>query len=93
MEGLHDLDRRRRIREQRGEFDPRPGLHRQTSQPADCRAIDQPFSAVYTRALLDALMQNHIQTPDDLQLGQPAKSSHVRKAGFSLLIDKYTEST
>jgi Sulfatase len=50
-----------------GEFDPRPGyIVKLPNQQAPAR-IDQPFSAVSTRALLDALIQNHLQTPADLQ--------------------------
>ena len=53
---------------QGGVFDPRPGYivklpHQQT--PA---RIDGAFSAVSTRALLDALMHNKLQTPSDLQM-------------------------
>jgi hypothetical protein len=50
-----------------GEFDPRPGyIVKLPNQQAPAR-IDQPFSAVSTRALLDALIQNHLRTPADLQ--------------------------
>jgi hypothetical protein len=50
-----------------GEFDPRPGyIVKLPNQQAPAR-IDQTFSAVSTRALLDALIQNHLQTPADLQ--------------------------
>jgi hypothetical protein len=50
-----------------GEFDPRPAyIVKLPSQRTPAR-IDQPFSAVSTRALLDALLQGHLQTPADLQ--------------------------
>jgi len=50
-----------------GEFDPRPAyLVKLPDQQIPAR-IDQPFSAVSTRALLDALLQGHLQTPADLQ--------------------------
>jgi Sulfatase len=49
-----------------GQFDDRPGYivklpHQQ--QPA---TIDAPFAAIRTRALLDAIMDHRIQTPQDL---------------------------
>jgi len=44
---------------------PVTSLSSLTSKPL--LGIDQPFSAVSTRALLDALTQNHLQTPADLQ--------------------------
>jgi hypothetical protein len=50
-----------------GEFDPRPGYIVKLPNQQTPSRIDQPFSAVFTRALLDALMQNRLQTPADLQ--------------------------
>jgi hypothetical protein len=51
-----------------GEFDPRPAyLVKLPNQKISAR-IDQPFSAVSTRALFDALLQKKIQTPADLQV-------------------------
>ncbi len=50
-----------------GEFDPRPAYIVKLPNQQNSVRIDQPFSAVSTRALLDALIQHHIQTPDDLQ--------------------------
>ena len=50
-----------------GEFDPRPAYIIKLANQQTAARIDQPFSAVGTRALLDALLQDHIQTPADLQ--------------------------
>jgi hypothetical protein len=51
-----------------GKFDSRPVyLVKLPNQQTSLR-VDQSFSAIYTRALFDALMQNHIQTPADLQV-------------------------
>jgi hypothetical protein len=50
-----------------GEFDPRPGYIVKLPDQQIAARIDQPFSAVSTRALFDALMQGHIRTPSDLQ--------------------------
>jgi hypothetical protein len=50
-----------------GEFDPRPAyIVKLPTQKTPAR-IDQLFSAVSTRALLQALLQEHLQTPADLQ--------------------------
>jgi hypothetical protein len=50
-----------------GEFDDRPAyIVKLPGQNAPAH-IDQPFSAVHTRALFDALLQNRLQTPADLQ--------------------------
>jgi Sulfatase len=51
----------------RGEFDSRPAYIVKLPNQQTRATIDQSFSAVSTRALMDALMQNHLQTPDDLQ--------------------------
>ena len=50
-----------------GEFDARPGYIVKLPNQQVPLHIDEPFSAVSTRGLLDALMQNQIQTPADLQ--------------------------
>jgi Sulfatase len=50
-----------------GEFDPRPAYIVKLPNQQTPARIDQPFSAVSTRALLDALLRNHVQTPADLQ--------------------------
>jgi arylsulfatase A-like enzyme len=50
-----------------GEFDPRPAYIVKLSNQQTAAHIDQPFSAVNTRALLDALIQNRLRTPADLQ--------------------------
>ena len=50
-----------------GEFDPRPGYIVKLPNQQTPATIDQPFSAVSTRALLDALMLNHLQTPAELE--------------------------
>ena len=50
-----------------GEFDPRPAYIVKLPNQKTPARIDRPFSAVSTRALLDALLQNHLQTPADLQ--------------------------
>jgi hypothetical protein len=50
-----------------GEFDPRPGYIVKLPNQQTAASIEQPFSAVSTRALLDALIQNHLQTTDDLE--------------------------
>jgi hypothetical protein len=49
-----------------GEFDPRPAYIIKLSNQQTGARIDQSFSAVSTRALLDALIRNQIQTPVDL---------------------------
>jgi hypothetical protein len=51
----------------RGEFDPRPAYIVKLPNQHTSATIDQPFSAVSTRALLDALLQNQLHTPTDLQ--------------------------
>jgi hypothetical protein len=50
-----------------GEFDPRPAYIVKLPNQKSPARIDKPFSAVSTRALLDALLQDHLQTPADLQ--------------------------
>ena len=50
-----------------GEFDPRPAYIVKLPNQQTSAHIDQPFSAVSTRALLDALIQNRLRTPADLQ--------------------------
>ncbi len=50
-----------------GEFDPRPAYIVKLPNQRTSARIDQPFSAVSTRALLDALIRDHLQTPADLQ--------------------------
>jgi hypothetical protein len=50
-----------------GEFDPRPAYIVKLPNQQTPARIDQPFSAVSTRALLEALLQNNLQTPADLQ--------------------------
>jgi hypothetical protein len=50
-----------------GEFDPRPAYIVKLPNQQTSARIEQPFSAISTRALLDALMQNHLQTSADLQ--------------------------
>jgi hypothetical protein len=50
-----------------GEFDPRPAYIVKLPNQQTPERIDQPFSAVSTRALLDALIQNHLQSPADLK--------------------------
>ena len=51
----------------RGEFDPRPAYIVKLPNQQISARIEQPFSAVSTRALLDALLHDHLQTPADLQ--------------------------
>jgi hypothetical protein len=50
-----------------GEFDPRPAYIVKLPNQQTPSRIDQPFSAVSTHALLDGLLQDHLQTPADLQ--------------------------
>jgi len=50
-----------------GEFDPRPAYIVKLSNQQTPAHIDQTFSAVSTRALLDALLQDQLQTPAQLQ--------------------------
>jgi hypothetical protein len=50
-----------------GEFDPRPAYMVKLPNQQTPARIDPPFSAVSTRALLDALLQDHLQSPADLQ--------------------------
>jgi Sulfatase len=49
-----------------GEFDPRPGYLVKLPNQHQPTRIDQPFDAVRTRALLDALLANTLHTPTDL---------------------------
>jgi hypothetical protein len=49
-----------------GEFDPRPAYIVKLPNQQTGARVDQSFSAVSTRALLDALIRNQIQTPVDL---------------------------
>jgi len=49
-----------------GEFDPRPGYLVKLPNQHQPARIDQPFDAVRTRALLDALLANTLKTPTDL---------------------------
>jgi hypothetical protein len=51
----------------RGEFDPRPAYIVKLPNQQISATIDQRFSAVSTRALLDALIHDHLQTPAGLQ--------------------------
>jgi len=50
-----------------GEFDDRPAYIVKLPNQQTPSRIDQPFAILRTRALLDALMQNRIHTPADLQ--------------------------
>jgi hypothetical protein len=50
-----------------GEFDPRPAYIVKLRNQKTSARIDPPFSAVSTRALLQALLQDHLETPGDLQ--------------------------
>jgi hypothetical protein len=50
-----------------GEFDPRPAYIVKLPNQQTPARVEQSFSAVSTRALLDALMQNRVQTAADLQ--------------------------
>jgi Sulfatase len=50
-----------------GEFDPRPAYLVKLPNQHQPARIDQPFDAVRTRALLDALLANSLHTPTDLQ--------------------------
>ena len=50
-----------------GEFDPRPAYIVKLPNQQTPARIEQPFAAISTRALLDALMQDHLQVPADLQ--------------------------
>jgi hypothetical protein len=49
-----------------GEFDPRPAYIVKLPNQQTPARLDQPFSAVSTRALLDALLQDHLHTSADL---------------------------
>lgn len=49
-----------------GEFDPRPAYIVKLTNQQTATRIDQPFSAVNTRALIDSLIQNRVQTATDL---------------------------
>jgi hypothetical protein len=50
-----------------GEFDTRPAYIVKLPNQQSPARIDQPFSAVNTRNLMDALLKRNIQTPADLQ--------------------------
>jgi hypothetical protein len=49
-----------------GEFDPRPGYLVKLPNQHQPARIDQPFDAVRSRALLDALLSGTLQSPTDL---------------------------
>jgi hypothetical protein len=49
-----------------GEFDPRPAYIVKLPNQQTPARLDQPFSAASTRALLDALLQDHLHTSADL---------------------------
>jgi len=51
-----------------GEFDPRPGYIIKLPNQETAARIDESFSAISTRSLLDAMMQNQLQTPSDLRV-------------------------
>jgi hypothetical protein len=50
-----------------GEFDDRPAYIVKLPNQESAARIDQPWAAVHTRALMDALLQHKIKTPADLQ--------------------------
>jgi len=50
-----------------GEFDPRPAYLVKLPNQQNAARFDRSFSAVYTRALFDALMRGGIKTPTDLK--------------------------
>jgi hypothetical protein len=50
-----------------GEFDDRPAYIVKLANQQTAGRIDQPFAAIHTRALLDALLQNRLHTAADLQ--------------------------
>jgi hypothetical protein len=50
-----------------GEFDPRPAYIVKLPNQQTSAHIDQPFSAVNTRDLLDAVIQDRLRTSADLQ--------------------------
>jgi Sulfatase len=49
-----------------GKFDDRPGYIVKLPNQTRGYAIDKPFAAVRTRALLDALIRDKLQTPEEL---------------------------
>jgi hypothetical protein len=50
-----------------GEFDPRPGYIVKLPNQQTSSRVDEAFPAVRTRALLDALIHDRLQTPADLK--------------------------
>jgi hypothetical protein len=57
-----------------GEFDPRPAYIVKLANQQTPAQIDQPFSAVNTRALLDAVIQDRLRIPADLQTWAASKN-------------------
>jgi hypothetical protein len=58
-----------------GEFDDRPAYIVKLPDQQTPGRIDQPFNLLRTRALLDALLQNRLRTPADLQRWAAQQSS------------------
>ena len=50
-----------------GKFDPRPAYLVKLANQHVADRVDQPFAAVRTRALFDAVLQNRIRTPEELE--------------------------
>jgi arylsulfatase A-like enzyme len=50
-----------------GEFDDRPAYIVKLANQQKGGRIDQPFAAIHSRALLDALLENRLHTAADLQ--------------------------
>ncbi|WP_158942284.1 sulfatase-like hydrolase/transferase [Granulicella sp. S190] len=50
-----------------GEFDDRPAYIVKLPHQETAARIDQPWAAIHTRALMDVLLQQRIQTPADLE--------------------------
>jgi Sulfatase len=50
-----------------GEFDERPAYIVKLANQQTTDRVDQPFAAIHTRALLDAILQNRLHTAADLQ--------------------------
>ena len=76
-----------------GEFDPRPAYIVKLPNQQTPAHIDQPFSAVNTRALLDALMQQgHLLKPPPTSRPGPAgrNNSFCCNRWLTWLTDKYT---
>jgi hypothetical protein len=55
-------------------FDDRPAYIVKLPNQSTPDRIDRPFAAIHTRALLDALLERRLRTPEDLRLWAAAQN-------------------